>query len=63
MPKKADADNSGEFLTILEKGVKAVLNNPDATASERVAAVTAGSKLLMIRHRIKESDGTGFFDS
>ncbi len=61
--KKPDGDNSGEFLSILEKGVKTVLNNKDATASERVAAVTAGAKLLMIRHRINESDGKGFFDS
>lgn len=60
---KPAADDSASFLKALKKGVKDVLANKDSQPSERVAAITAGAKLLMIQHRINESDGKGFFDS
>ena len=59
MTKPKDPDQV--FLKILEKGVRDVLGNEGSTAAERIAAVTAGAKLLMIRHRIAESDESEFF--
>ena len=49
------------FLEILERGVREVLKAEASTAAERIAAITAGAKLLMIRHRIAESDESQFF--
>ena len=63
MAKAADTDDSVAFLKVLKKGVKDVLSNTESLPAERIAAVTAGAKLLMIQHRINESDGKGFFDS
>lgn len=63
MTKKAEpGDESGAFLKVLEKGVKDVLGNKDSLPGERIAAVTAGAKLLMIKHRISGDDQKGFFD-
>jgi hypothetical protein len=60
--KKAEpTDESEKFLGILEGGVKAVLRDKDASAGERVAAITAGAKLLAIRHKISASDENDFF--
>ena len=47
--KAKPADESEKFLGILEGGVKAVLKDVTATAGERVAAITAGAKLLAIQ--------------
>jgi hypothetical protein len=58
----AEAD-SGDFLSTLEKGVRTVLGNQKAEASEIVAAVNAGAKLLMIKHKISGGDEKGFFDA
>jgi hypothetical protein len=64
MPARAKPqDESEKFLGILEGGVKAVLKDGSATAGERVAAITAGAKLLAIRHKISDGDQKGFFDS
>ena len=54
---------SEDFMAVLENGVRAVLKSKKATSSERVAAVTAGAKLLMIKHRISGDAEKGFFDS
>lgn len=62
MIKAAETDKSEDFLTILEQGVKQVLENKKATPAERMAAVTAGVKLLAIRHRIHGGDEKGFFE-
>ncbi len=62
MTKKAGpVDESEKFLGILEGGVKAVLKDKDASAAERVAAITAGAKLLAIRHKISGEDQDSFF--
>jgi hypothetical protein len=61
--KAKPPDESEKFLGILEGGVKAVLKDATATAGERVAAITAGAKLLAIRHKISDGDQKGFFDS
>jgi hypothetical protein len=60
--KKLEGD-TGEFLGILEKGVKAVLNNSDATSGEKVAAIAAGVKIAIVRYRISGDSEKGFFDS
>ena len=52
------ADN---FLATLEKGVRAVLTAKESSPSERIAAINAGAKLLMIKHRIAETDESNFF--
>jgi hypothetical protein len=53
---------SEDFMTTLEDGVKQVLKNRKATASERMAAVQAGVKLLAIRHKISGDGEKGFFE-
>lgn len=50
-----------DFLKTLEAGVRKVLRDPDSKPSERVAAIAAGSKLLMIRYRISDSEESTFF--
>ena len=60
--KAKPADESEKFLGILEGGVKAVLRDASALAAERVAAITAGAKLLAIRHKISDGDQKGFFE-
>ena len=57
---KADA-SSDSLLKALDAGVRAVLRDPDAKPSEKVAAIAAGAKLLMIRHKINETDESSFF--
>jgi hypothetical protein len=53
--------SSEDFLKTLEQGVRAVLRDKDAKASEKIAAISAGAKLLMIRHRISDADSESFF--
>jgi hypothetical protein len=57
------ARDSGEddFLQTLEEGVRKVLRSKDAKPNERVAAIAAGAKLLMIRHRISDDTEDSFF--
>lgn len=62
MVTKKPAEESGDFLTTLEQGVRDVLKSKESTSSERVQAVTAGAKLLMIKHRITGGDEKSFFD-
>lgn len=63
MKRGAQPDSgSDDFLGTLENGVKDVLKAKETTASERVAAVNAGAKLLMIRHKITGGDEKGFFE-
>ena len=64
MADNADEPKSGtseDFLHILEDGVKQVLSNRKSKSSERVAAISAGAKLLMIRHKISGADEESFF--
>jgi hypothetical protein len=57
------ARDSGEddFLLTLEKGVRGVLRSKDAKPNEKVAAIAAGAKLLMIRHKITDDTEDSFF--
>lgn len=56
------AETEHDFMATLEAGVRKVLAENDATAGERIAAINAGAKLLMIRHKISGGDEKGFFD-
>jgi hypothetical protein len=49
------------FLETLERGVREVLRAEASTTAEKIAAINAGSKLLMIRHKISETDESEFF--
>lgn len=49
-------------MTVLEQGVRNVLRDKEATASEKLAAVNAGAKLLAIRHKIAGGDEDNFFN-
>ena len=54
-------DKDEDFMACLEKGVRDVLGKKSSTASEKLAAVTAGTKLLAIRHRITGGEEENFF--
>ncbi len=48
------------LIDVLDQGVRDVLADTKATAKDKVDAVNAGAKLLMIKHKISlgEDDGT-----
>ena len=60
-PAEPKADTPDKFLDVLEEGVKKVLNDTASKPSERIAAIAAGVKVAMIRHRISGGDEEGFF--
>ena len=47
--------------TSVDYAVKEVLADGNATAAERIAAVTAGAKLLAIKHKLSSDDEKNFF--
>lgn len=52
----------GNLLSDLEKAIRQVLNDPDATVGERVQAIRAGTAIATARHKIDGGDeGGGFF--
>jgi hypothetical protein len=55
---KAETD---KFLDILENGVREVLKDKSCEPKDRVAAIAAGVKVAMIRHRISGADEESFF--
>ena len=61
MVGKKSEPESDDFIDVLEEGVRSVLGKKSATASEKLAAVNAGAKLLAIRHKITGDDETNFF--
>lgn len=54
-------EKTDDFQAVLEQGVRRVLENRKATASERLQAVAAGVKLLAIKHKINGGDEDSFF--
>lgn len=44
------------FMEALEAGVREVLGNKKATMKDRIDAINAGTKLMLIRHKIKDPD-------
>lgn len=61
MPRPKAKPPDQAFLETLEKGVKDVLRADSSTTAERIAAINAGAKLLMIRNKISESEESTFF--
>lgn len=61
MSKTPEVAEKSDFQDVLEQGVRGVLGNRKATASEKLQAVAAGVKLLAIRHKISGGDDSGFF--
>src|SRR5215469_14186885 len=59
MAKESASDD--DFLKTLEDGVRRVLKAKDAKPNERVAAIAAGAKLLMIRYKISVDEEPNFF--
>ena len=58
MTKKTDTD----FLQVLENGIRSVLENKEATSKEKMDAVNAGTKLMLIKHKISDTgDDAGSF--
>jgi hypothetical protein len=52
------------FLQKMQEGVEAILADTTAELSVRIAAITAGTKIMMVKHKIKDdgsSDGGHFF--
>ena len=56
--KQQQISGDGDFLQLLEKGVRDVLSDKDARRSDKLKAVEIGSKLLAIRHKIDGGDGS-----
>ena len=59
---EAEKPPDDDFLTVLEEGIRAVLKGKKVSPTERIQAVAAGAKLLMIKHRISGDDAKGFFE-
>lgn len=55
------APQDEEFLMLLETAVREVLKDKRATPAERIQAIGAGSRLLVIRHRIGGGEEENFF--
>lgn len=45
-----------DLLLVLEKGIRSVLENKDSTSKEKMDAINAGTKLLHLKHKIKDTD-------
>lgn len=51
-----------DFMSILESGIKDVLKDKKSSAKERMDAVNAGTKLMLIKHKISDTgDEAGSF--
>lgn len=62
MSKGSDND----FLKTLKEGVRSVLENKEAKPAEKIAALAAGAKILMVEHKITPEPGDtdgNFFSS
>lgn len=60
MTKPATPKPEEDFAVVLERGVRDILKNGEATAAEKLGAINTGAKLLMIRHRIGEPEPNFF---
>ena len=53
-----------DFFALLEKGVKDILRDKDSSPAQKIQAITAGTKLLQVKHKVSddpEDDNTSFF--
>lgn len=54
---KKTSDN--DFLKKMQKGVESVLDSEAATPAEKLAAITAGTRILQTKHKIKDEGDAG----
>jgi hypothetical protein len=55
-------EKTPDFMVILETGVRDVLTNKKASMKDRIDAINAGTKLMLIKHKIEGSgDEAGSF--
>ena len=59
--RKVALELPDDFTAALEKGVRTVLGDTNSTNAERVQALNAGMKLLLVRHKVETKDDTGDF--
>lgn len=57
-PKQKD-----DFLEMLKKGVKTIVEDEQASRRDRNAAIANGAKLLQIEHKINPHEEENFFGS
>jgi hypothetical protein len=50
-------EKSPDFMETLELGIKDVLSNKKASMKDRIDAINAGTKLMLIKHKIKDTGG------
>ena len=50
-----------DFLGVLEQGVRDVLKDEKAKVADKLKALDAGAKLLMVRHKIEGGTADGSF--
>jgi hypothetical protein len=50
-------EKSPDFMEILEVGVRDVLTNKKASMKDRIDAINAGTKLMLIKHKITDTSG------
>ena len=53
------AKPNGNFSMQLERSIKDILATPDVSIDQKLKAIEAGAKLLLIRHRITGAAGEG----
>lgn len=55
-------EKSSDLMEILESGIKTVLTDKKSKTKDRIDAINAGTKLMLIKHKIKDSgDEAGSF--
>jgi hypothetical protein len=60
--RKVEPPADGDFLSVLEKGIRQVLEDPKSKPAERTAAIVAGTRIALVRHKITGGDVKGFFE-
>ncbi len=56
------AKKTDPLIDTLEKAIRDVISAKDASISEKLQAITAGTKVLAVRHKLEGGDEGGFFD-
>jgi hypothetical protein len=54
---KPKGNGDGTLMRQLEKAVRDVLKDKDASAADKLRAIETGAKLLQIKHRISAGGG------
>jgi hypothetical protein len=55
-------EKSPDFMVTLEQGIRDVLQNKKASMKDRINAINAGTKLMLIKHKISDTgDEAGSF--